>query len=126
MDATVYVVGNPCKPLIAWDLIGGLGLSIHGRGYTTGLGPTVQTPSLGTQHLSSVSQSKYPMETAPTHMVVMRGQPGETLSRSISVPGSYFNQPVHKARTEWVDEEKRHICLTVDANMHGDLSAVTQ
>ncbi len=46
MDATVYVVGNPCKPLIGQDLIDGLGISIHGRGLTTGPGPTDQTPSL--------------------------------------------------------------------------------
>ncbi len=48
MEATVYAVGNPCKPLISQDLIDGLELSIHGRGLSTGMGPTVQTLSLGT------------------------------------------------------------------------------
>ncbi len=43
VEVVVYVVGHPCKSLIGWDLIDGLGLSIQGRGYMTGLGPTGPT-----------------------------------------------------------------------------------
>ncbi len=132
VEVVVYMVGNPCKSLIGQDLLDGLGLSIQGRGYTTGLGPTgpmgPQLPLLGphptsvlhgaVQYLSPESHSGYPKDAVSVPGVVMRVQPGKALSRSALVPGPCIKHSVHMARTRLGDEVKNCTPLTVDTKRH--------
>ncbi len=109
VNATVYVVGLSCQPLIGWDLIDDPGLSIHGRGCLSGLGTARHTAC---EHSHQVQPQPH-RDGADSQSHDESSGIGKTSSGCISVPKPCFKQSVHEARTECVDEQT-HMHPTVD------------
>ncbi len=97
-----------------------MGLSIHERGLSTGLGPTVQTVNMGTApqlpqpgpyptpvlQQAAAPQLRYPMDIIPVPKAVMRVKAGDISPGCVSVPEPSLEQVTHEVRTERVGEYK--------------------
>ncbi len=120
MSATVYVVGEPCKPIIGRDLIDGLGLSIHGRGpQSQNSGKVPQKLQLGPHptsfwHQAVILPNRDIVDTALVPKVVMKVMQEETPLGSVSVPGPDLTQLAQVPWTGRIGGGKTHMNSTVD------------